>query len=588
MFSFRKKIFLSYLVVFLLFIALMFPFAAQTVKNIIYQSIIGQSKELITKIKSAPNNEELVRRLKELRSTLFFRVALITDDQKVLYDTHLKRILGPKFSQEYIVKHPEVAQAFEKGLGYSEGYSNLFSQKFAYVAIAFDFHGKTYVMRSAFPYRFVTSLTRNFEIGFLAVSIIVLALFSLMTWLIINHLSAPIQQIMTDIAPYQEGKTTTVPEIRLRTLNPSDDFGRLAATLNSLSLRIRSQITTLTRERNEKEAILESLIEGVVAIDEGMRISYANDMACHLLGIKLEDLVEHRFTTPEQLRCYELLEQCQREGKILTDTLIAKGLSGRRIYLDIVAAPKSPAGAILVLQDQSSKHLMLEMRQNFIANASHELKTPLTVIRGFAETLQDNPDLPQELLVEVTGKIVNNCKKMTGLIKDLLTLSDIENMSESNLIECDLGDLLQSCREHVLEAHPTAKITINSQSDEPIFCTADPRLLAMAFNNLLENAVKYSTEPANVTVTINQQEEMVIVAIKDKGIGIPAADVENIFQRFYSVDRAHSQKMGGSGLGLSIVETVIEKHFGRITVESEVGRGSTFTITLPTNMEKML
>lgn len=228
------------------------------------------------------------------------------------------------------------------------------------------------------------------------------------------------------------------------------------------------------------------------------------------------------------------------------------------------------------------------MRQNFIANASHELKTPLTVIRGFAETLQDNPDLPQEILVEVTGKIVNNCRKMTGLIKDLLTLSDIENMSESNLIECDIEDLIHSCQEHVLEAHPTAQIRAENVTGEPIFCTADPRLLAMAFNNLLENAVKYSKEPAEVTVTMDRKDDFVTVAIADKGIGIPATDLQNIFQRFYSVDRAHSQKMGGSGLGLSIVETVIEKHFGRITVESEVGKGSTFTIMLPTHMEKML
>ena len=588
MLSFRKKIFVSYLVVFLLFLALMFPFAAQTVKNIIYQSILSQSKELINKIRSASSNEELVQRLKELRSTLFFRVALITDEKKVLYDTHLKRILGPKFSQDYLVNHPEVTEAFEKTVGYSEGYSNLFSQKFAYVAVSFDFHGKTYVMRSAFPYRFVTSLTRNFETGFLLVSSIMLALFSLMTWLIINHLSAPIQQILDDIAPYQEGKTTTVPEIRLRKVNPSDDFGRLAATLNSLSLRIRSQITTLTRERNEKEAILESLIEGVVAIEEGMRISYANDMACHLLGIHLEDLIMHQFSTPEQLRCYQLLEECQREGKILTDTFVIKGSAGRKIYLEVIAAPKTPSGAILVLQDQSSKHLMLEMRQNFIANASHELKTPLTVIRGFAETLQDNPDLPPEVLVEVTGKIVNNCKKMTSLIRDLLTLSDIENMTESNLIECDIEDLLNSCRENILEAHPTAIIKIDSQAAEPIFCTADPRLLAMAFNNLLENAIKYSKEPAEVTVKMNRHEDLITVAISDRGIGIPHSDIENIFQRFYSVDRAHSQKLGGSGLGLSIVETVIEKHFGRITVESEIGKGSTFTIILPTQMEKML
>ena len=446
MLSFRKKIIISYLVVFLLFIALMFPFSVTTVKSIIHQSIVAQSNELITKIRSAPNNDELVRRLKELRSTLFFRVALITNDQKVLYDTHLKRILGPKFSQEYIVDHPEVSDAFKEGVGFSEGYSNLFSQKFAYVAVAFDFHGKTYVMRSAFPYRFVTALTHNFEVGFLAVSSIVLALFSLMTWLIINHLSSPIRKILVDIAPYQEGKTTTVPEIRLRSVSPLDDFGKLAATLNSLSLRIRNQINTLTRERNEKEAIL---------------------------------------------------------------------------------------------------HAMLEMRQNFIANASHELKTPLTVIRGFAETLHDHPDLPQEIVLDVTAKIVNNCKKMTSLIKDLLILSDIENMTETNLIECDLEDLIFTCQEHVLEAHSKAQIEVENLANEPVYCTADPRLLTMAFNNVLENAVKYSKEPAKVHVTIDRSDEKVMVAIRDEGIGIPPAHLENIFQRFYSVDREHSHKMGG-------------------------------------------
>lgn len=582
MFSFRQKIFITYLVVFLVFIAGMYPFATHAVKQIVIKAMRDRAIELIEKIQTAPNNDALIRRLKEQKPLIFFRVSVITDERKVLYDSHTKRLLGPRFSQEYVVDHPEVLQAFREGKGYHEDYSELLGQKFSYMAQAFDFHGKTYIMRTAFPYKYITEITNDFEIGVLALSTIVLLLFSFMTWFIINHLTSPIQQIIKAVKPYQEGTQTTIPEIKIKSASPSDEFGKLAQTLNSLSVRIQKHINTLMHERNEKEAVLESLVEGVIAIDGDMIITYANNMALKILGFERENFIGQSFSIAEQHKCYAILIACQQEQRALTDTLNIKR-ENQKFFLDIVAAPKKEnSGAILVLQDKTSHYKLLEMRKDFIANASHELKTPITIIRGFAEALHDNPDLPHETCVEVTGKIVRNCKRMTNLIKDLLTLTDVENIPTSRLIECDLYEVIQNCCHTILDVHPDAQISINKPEDVDMYLIADPHLMELAFINLIENAAKYSNPPAEIKIEMNKTEDRLQVSIADKGIGIPPADLEHIFERFYTVDKAHSQKMGGSGLGLSIVETIVEKHYGKISVESQVGKGTTFIITFPT------
>lgn len=584
--SFRSRILVSYIVLFLVFIALLFPFAGRTVKRIVYDSMQARAQELITKIQSASNDQELVRQLRKLRPLTFHRVAIISDEHKVLYDSHTRRLLGSKFSQEYVLNHPEVEEASEAGTGYYEGYSDILSQKFAYLATSFDFHGKTYIMRSAFPYRYVEELLRDFKLGFMGFAIVVLLLFTLMTMLIMHHFSSPIQQIISIITPFQEGRQTDFPEIKLKNTRHSDDFGRLASTLNSLSAKIRNHINTLTRERNDKEAILESLIEGVVGVDEKMRISYANSMALKLLGRSKEEVLGQHFSTTYQTKCQELLSSCQSEGKVLTDILKVKR-DGQKLFLNVVAAPKKQDGAILVLQDQSSHYKMLEMRREFVANASHELKTPITIIRGFAETLQDNPDLPSETLQEVTGKIVRNCEKMTQLIRNLLTLSDVENMPASRLVNCDLLELAKICRHTLLQSHRDVNVQITTEGRGPFTVTADPHLLELALNNLLDNAAKYSTLPSSITIDITHLSDYVQVRVIDQGIGIPLENLERIFERFYRVDKVHSRKVGGSGLGLSIVETIIAKHFGKISVESVVGQGTTFTLLLPTKIEML-
>ncbi len=527
-----------------------------------------------------PNSEALIRRLKDQKSLVFFRVSVISHEHKLLYDSHVKRILGPKFTQEYIVDHPEVLEAFRTGVGFEEDYSQLLNQKFAYFAKAFNFHGRIYVLRTAFPHQYVNDITHNFEIGFLVFATSTLLLFGLMIWFIIHHLTKPIQNILQKVKPYQEGLQPALPEIDTSSLNPRDDFTKLAMTLNILSAKVQVHIDTITNERNEKEAILESLVEGVIAVDEKLMITYANHMSDKLINTDQLDLVGENFAILKQKQCLELLQKCQEEHKPLTDTLEVYQ-NGKKLYLDIVATSKKDnRGAIIVFQDKTAHYKIFEMRRDFIANASHELKTPITIIKGFAEALHDNPGLDREVQERVTEKILRNCNRMTSLIKDLLTLADIENIPSSRLSDCHLEDLVNRCISMVLEVFPDADIKIK-KLQEQVHLIADEDLLDLAIMNLIENAAKYSARPADITVTLDDVDDHIIVKVSDKGLGIPLADQEHIFDRFYTVDKAHSQKMGGSGLGLSIVKTIVEKHFGTLTLESELGKGSTFIISLP-------
>lgn len=580
MFSFRQKVLIGYLVIFIILILMMFAFVTSWAHKLIISAMDTHAEEIIDLIQNAPNDEALVKRLTNHKGLVFVRVSVINNEHKVLYDSHTKRLLGPQFSQEFIVHHPEILQAFEKGSGYSEAYSNLLSETFAYYAKAFDFHGKRYVIRTAFPYRYVTQLLNNFKIGFIIFATIILLLFCALTWFIIHYLTKPIHRIISVVRSYQNSSDENIlPRIETKNLNPYDDFSQLALTLNSLSQKIQSHILTLVHERNEKEAILEALGEGVIAVDGNLNITYVNGMAFKLIEVT-ESPIGKQFKDLHLESCQRLIEECAIQKKAVTETMtITK--EGKKIFLDLIAAPKAiESGAILVLQDKTAHHKISEMRRDFIANASHELKTPLTVILGFAETLNENPEIPQELLIEITSKIVSNSKRMSILIKDLLTLADIENIPDSRLSDCDILAIAQECAKQVKQSFPEAQIEIHAPKEEtPLL--ADAELLELAMMNLIENAAKYSVPPAKINVTIEKIDAYLKISVIDQGIGIPLSDQEHVFDRFYTVDKAHSRQMGGSGLGLSIVKTIIEKHFGTITVSSELGKGTTFTIVLP-------
>ena len=584
MLSFRQRVFITYFIIFLVFILILFPFTKKVVEMIVGYQLEARATELIDNVRSSPNMSTLIYRLRKQEHLLFSRVSVLNSEGGVFYDSHIEKLLGDDFQKGYPTHHPEVIEAVNSGTGYAEGYSKILKKSFAYTAKSFDFHGSLFVMRTAIPYSHVVELTKDFQIGFLILGSMILVLYSIITWIVIYHFSKPIHDIIEGIKPYQKGEIDHVPRITLNDSSKSkNDFVKLANTLNSLSKRIQDQIDTLKSERNERSAILESLIEGVISVDCNLKVDFANNVALNMLGIDTfinKRLIDYAYNDKKHFfeTCHILLSQCYSESKVITDTLLLPS----KTYFDIVVAPK-PSGAILVLQDKTSHYRILEMRKTFIANASHELKTPITIVRGFAETLQDNPDLDRKTTTGVIDKIIRNCVRMSNLIKNLLALSDIENLPHSHLNYCNLIELLESCKNMLFSIYPDAKVRIIPGEGD--FCfVGDIDLFELAVKNLFENAAKYSSGPAEITVTLKENKGFINLDISDKGIGIPYQDQEFIFQRFYTVDKCHSRKLGGSGLGLSIVETIIEKHRGKISLESKLNEGTTFHITIPKEM----
>lgn len=569
--TFRQKLFISYLLVFLAFLVFLFPFASQSVRTIVRKTFKQRLLTLIAQVSAAPTTDILIERLKEQQPPLFLRVTLLTSNQEVLYDS-----AGASDDSDPGVQQAEFVEALTGSTGYNESYSELLHQKLIYVVRSFDFHGKKLVISTAFPYNQVDSLIADFEIGFLTLGSAVLLLFAIMMWIIINHLSRPIHTIVSAIKPYQEGASNTISKISLPT--SQSEFSQLADTLNSLNERIQSHISTLTQERNSKEIILDSLGEGIIAVSGTREILFINSTAASLLQIDRYHLVGEKIEEIGQPEISAIIGCCLKEHQPETGSLTLKE---KKKFLELLAVPITKTeGAVLVLQDKSSHYRIIEMGKDFVSNASHELKTPITIIRGFAETLSEHPDLPRPMAQDIIGKILKNCQRMETLVKNLLTLADIEKLPVTKMQDFNLVELAETCKQMTEAVWNDAKISIISSGPE-LHLLADPDLLELAIINLLSNAAKYCHPPAKIEIRLWEKEDTVYIAVSDRGIGIPPEDLDNIFDRFYTVDKTHSRRLGGAGLGLAITKTIIEKHSGKISVSSVLGAGSTFTIALP-------
>ncbi len=307
-------------------------------------------------------------------------------------------------------------------------------------------------------------------------------------------------------------------------------------------------------------------MEGILLIRSSGEIEYANATSSKMVKLHKELFI----------RCKALTKLACQQKETITDSITLDD----KVFIELIVVPQSSSKAYVILQDKSSQRQVVDMGKDFIASASHELRTPITIIKGFAETLQDLKDISSEMLAQITEKIVRNCTRMDTLIKSLLTLADLDNIPKSRFQPCDLVALVESCAHLLHTVSPTTQLEIKKSHDH-LMISADPDLLERALMNLLENGVKYSTTPAHLTVSLTSKNGLAQIDIQDQGIGIPASDLPHIFDRFYTVNKAHSRRLGGAGLGLSIVKTIIEKHDGTITASSELGKGTTFALILP-------
>ncbi len=375
--------------------------------------------------------------------------------------------------------------------------------------------------------------------------------------LYLNRFFAPLEKIINGELPLAIEK------------NP---FTPLALTMNAMAEKIKEGKLQSAGLDKDLGSILNALNEGILAFNVRSKVTFVNEKACQMLKHPKQELMGRSLLYFGDFlqKCHELVLHALQTAESVNEKWVSDG-----IYFDVIAAPfMHQEGAILVIQDKTSDYKILEVGKNFIANASHEIRTPITVIRGFAEILH-NQELKSK---EMTEKILLTCDRLDKLVKSLLTITDLENVTTDRFRKCDLWALLEDCKHQLTIAYPEAKLTLPA-IQQNITVLGDFDLLTAALMNVLENAVKYSASP--IQIRVDQKNDHVHMTIIDQGIGIPQHALPHIFDRFYTVDKARSRKLGGVGLGLSIVKLIVEKHRGQVTVESESGKGSSFTLSVP-------
>lgn len=330
------------------------------------------------------------------------------------------------------------------------------------------------------------------------------------------------------------------------------------------------------KKKRKELSILDGLREGVVVLDWEGNILNLNQRGCSFLKKDRRTLIH----TP--LFQHPLLEKGAPLLKRITESRIPQRVMLEKIDLELKVL-EGGKKLLATFLDSTGEYQKKQLGKDFVANASHELRTPITIIKGFAETIYDIPEISEAMLTEFTEKIVRNCQRMDNLVKNLLTLADLDYLPKARLQEVDLVGLIDNCSHALLAIHPHAEIE-SFHNEEIILVNGDPDLLELAIMNLLENGVKYSQGSPFLTVTIADFGGWIELSIADKGIGIPPEDLEKIFDRFYTVDKAHSRRLGGAGLGLSIVNAIVSKHDAEISVTSRVGKGTTFILTFQPSM----
>ncbi|MHC4846054.1 MAG: sensor histidine kinase [Planctomycetota bacterium] len=365
------------------------------------------------------------------------------------------------------------------------------------------------------------------------------------------------------------------------------DLDDLAHAVNHMAKELDERFDRIARDQSEIRAILGSMAEGVIAVDAEQRVMVMNAMAAEMLEVSGEDARGKLLW--EVTRITEvtgIVATCLGTNRAGVDEALLAREGGDRV-LALTASPLGDGtttwGCVLVLHDLSEMRRLETVRRDFVVNVSHELKTPLTAMRGFLEAVLEDPDLDPGKTQRFLTRAQDNTDRMVAIVGDLLSLARIEAADSAlRMTRLDLRDIATEC--HAEAAGNAAMRNVQLQLDLPgeeIAVLGDRTALATALNNLLDNAVNYSPTGQRVRLYVGADHGEAWVAVTDQGPGIPPNETERIFERFYRTDKNRSRELGGTGLGLSIVKNVVTSHGGRVELDTALGRGSTFTIRLP-------
>jgi two-component system phosphate regulon sensor histidine kinase PhoR len=395
-----------------------------------------------------------------------------------------------------------------------------------------------------------------------------------------------LQELVRGLAALADGRSALSVQAR-----PVGVLGELARAFNELVPRLEHRIDDLEGDRRLLTAVLAGIAEGVIAVDGRRRLLFANEAADQLLGLgsgAVGRLVAELIRVPQIQEAVEATLSGSGAHRVEITIPAREGWprgQERTVAIHGTPLPGPPADAVIVFRDVTETRRLERVRQDFVANASHELKTPLTAIKASAETLLDGALHDDTVNIRFLQVIDAQADRLNALIHDLIRLARLE-AGQDAFRHTPL--VLEPAVRRIVEGHrPRARtrsldygLDVDLHGEEPVVL-ADEEAVRQILDNLIDNAINYTPEGGQVRVTLGADADGIILAVKDNGIGIPRDEKSRIFERFYRVDKARSREVGGTGLGLSIVRHVVQSLGAQISVQSRPGSGSTFTVRLP-------
>ncbi len=478
---------------------------------------------------------------------------------------------------------PEIQAALEGRVGSAQRLSSIQDQSMMYVAVPVTARGQTpAVVRTALPLSHIRqALTMVYvKVGLGSLGIILLA--AGLSLVLSRRLTRPLEEFRRGAERFARGDLS----IKL----PRPDLGELVSlgeTMNHMASQLDERIGTILRQRQEQEAVLASMVEGVIAVDSRSQVISLNRAAAHLLGVEPAMAIQRSIT--------EVVENPDLQWFVTRSLAASEPIEGEitlqgektrflQAHGTTLKDPYGKAfGVLIVIHDVTRLRQLENARRDFVANVSHELKTPITSIKGFVETLLEGAMSDPKHAGEFLRIIGRQADRLGAIIEDLLSLSRIEQEAEQGKILLAGGRLktvlkaaIQVCNTRSLEK----KIDVSLSCPEDLRAKINGPLLEQALINLIDNAVKYSDPGSLVRVEAGEEDGQVVVKVTDQGVGIAKEHLPRLFERFYRVDPSRSRKVGGTGLGLAIVKHIAQAHGGKVEVESTPGQGSTFTLFL--------
>ncbi len=507
------------------------------------------------------------------------RLSLVMPDAQLL-DASGRRPIEP----ESPANPPEVAAALRGQSAVSTRFVPGFNQRVMFFALPMARAGQVIaVVHASQPIGYVDRAMAQIELQMVLVGLVIGLLGTGISWWVSRRISRPVDAMRHGAEKFARGELgykLLVPEI--------EELAGLAEALNQMASQLEERFRTIVQQSNEQKAVVGSMIEGVLAVDNQERIISLNKSTCELLGI--DELHAQGRSLQEVIRNADLRRFV---GRVLTanepfdDDVVLHGIPEG--VLQARGTPLHDAwgrgiGAVVVLNDVTEFRRLEHIRRDFVANVSHELKTPITSIQGFVETLLDGASKNPEDTERFLTIVAKQADRLNSIIEDLLSLCKIEQGEDSGeivLAAAVVSEVLNAAVHDCQRRADEREIRVQMACDDQIIAYVNAPLLEQAVINLLDNAIHYSEPGREVQVLGSQSAREVTITVADQGCGISAEHLPRIFERFYRVDKARSRKLGGTGLGLSIVKHIIQAHGGRVTVKSTLGVGSTFTIHLP-------